>query len=284
MAAPRSIALIVNARSGSGREPGDLAEGLAALGPSVEVFEPGDAEAAAGSGAERVVVAGGDGSIAPAAAAAGAADLPLAVIPVGTANDFARGLELPSDLLDALHLAARGTVLRRLDLCLLGERPFVNAASAGLAAQAAERATGLKRVLGPLAYMVGALGAGLSERPIRCAVRLDGHPVFEGRAWQLTVAGTGSFGAGSRLESAVVDDGLLDVAVMQAGTRLRLVAYAYGLRSGTLTRRRGVRHGQAAEAELELPSDTELNVDGELVRSGPVGVSVQRGAFRLVVG
>lgn len=256
---------------------------LERLGPTVSVFEQGEAEAAAGSGAERLVVAGGDGSIAPVAAAAGAAGVALAVIPAGTANDFARGLGLPSRHEDTVWLAARGTVVRRLDLCLLGERPFVNAASAGLAARAAERAGGLKKLLGPVAYMVGALSAGLSEHPIRCAVALDGRPVFAGRAWQLTVAGTGSFGAGSWLEPASADDGLLDVAVMEAGSRLRLVAYAYGLRSGSLTRRRGVRHGQAAAAELELPPDTELNVDGELVRSGPVKVTLRRGAFSLVV-
>ena len=58
-------------------------------------------------------MAGGDGSIAPAAAAAGAAGLPLAVIPAGTANDFAHGMKLPLDLDEACRLAVQGTRPRR---------------------------------------------------------------------------------------------------------------------------------------------------------------------------
>ena len=58
-------------------------------------FDVDEVEAAVESGAERIVVAGGDGSIAPVAAAAGAAGIPLAVVPAGTANDFARRIGLP---------------------------------------------------------------------------------------------------------------------------------------------------------------------------------------------
>ena len=241
-------------------------------------------EAAASSGADRIAVASGDGGIAPAAEAAGRAGVPLAVLPVGTANDFARGLGLPPRLEGAARLAARGTALRRLDLGRIDGRPFVNAASLGLAAVAGEAATGLKRVLGPLAYLAGALWSGLSGRPLECVAELDGEPFFAGAAWQVTVAGTGSFGAGSELGVADTGDGLLDVAVMEAGSRLRLVRYAYGLRSGRLTAQRGIRHREAAEVRLELTAPATLNVDGELVEAGPsIGFTVERRAFALVV-
>lgn len=89
-------------------------------------------------------MAGGDGSIAPAAAAAASAGIPLAVIPAGTANDFARELDLPRDIEEACRLAAAGRETRSLDLGRMGERPFVNIASAGLAPVAASEASGLK--------------------------------------------------------------------------------------------------------------------------------------------
>jgi diacylglycerol kinase (ATP) len=278
-----------------------IADLLREHGVEVSSFALGDTAAAAASGADRIAVASGDGALGPVAAAAARADVPLAVIPVGTANDFARGQGLPAGPHSAARLAALGTSLRALDLNWLGRpgvtgvrgreppadiagRPFLNAASAGLASLAGEAATDMKPVLGPVAYFVGALWSGLSGRPIACSVTADGALVFEGRAWQVTVAGTGSFGAGSQLEVADARDGLLDVAVFEAGSRARLVGYAYGLRARRLTAQSGVRHVSAARVELALERAATLNVDGELVPAGPsIDLRVQREAFRLVV-
>ena len=87
-----------------------------------------------------MVVAGGDGSIGLAALVAAEMGVPLAVVPVGTANDFARALELPMDLEEACALARdpRATT-RHAELALAGERPFVNAAATGLSVIAAAR-------------------------------------------------------------------------------------------------------------------------------------------------
>ena len=111
-------------------------------------------------GIDRVVLSSGDGGVGPAAEAAGAAGVPLAVIPSGTANDFARRMRLPDDPRQAARLAVRGEHRRRLDLARMGDRPFVNVATAGLAVAATRRASPLKRVLGPLAYLAGAAAAG----------------------------------------------------------------------------------------------------------------------------
>ena len=83
------------------------------FGAEVRRFGMDELDEAVACGADRVVVAGGDGSIAPVAAAAGAAGLPLAVVPAGTANDFARRLGLPDGLSAACRLAVRGTVCAR---------------------------------------------------------------------------------------------------------------------------------------------------------------------------
>jgi diacylglycerol kinase family enzyme len=281
---PESLALIVNPDSGAGSTPQVIAGLLREYGVEVASFTPDEIDEAGSSGADRIVVASGDGAIGPAAAAAARAGVPLAVMPVGTANDFARGQGLPPGPHSSARLAALGTELRGLDLAWMGRRPFVNAASAGLASLAGEAAAEMKRSLGPVAYFVGALWSGLSGRPIACSVRADDAPVFEGRAWQVTVAGTGSFGAGSQLEVADARDGLLDVAVLEAGSRLRLVRYAYGLRARRLTAQAGVRHVPAALVELELERARTLNVDGELIPAGPsIGFHVERQAFQLVV-
>jgi diacylglycerol kinase family enzyme len=273
---PASVALIANPASGGGTDPELIAGLLRSDGVEVRFGSH--------AAADRIVVASGDGGIAPAAAAAARAGVPLAVIPVGTANDFARGRELPCELEAAARLAATGTSQQVLDLGWMDARPFVNAVSAGLAASAGATASGLKSALGPLSYLAGAVWAGLSDRPLRCSLLVDGAPFFEGRAWQATVAGTGSFGAGSELAPADPSDGLLDVAVMEAGSRLRLARHAYGLRSGRLTDQPGVRHARGAAVELTLADSATLNVDGELVSGGPhVRLTVEPSAFALVV-
>jgi diacylglycerol kinase family enzyme len=154
------IALLANPDSGSG-EAGEVERQLRAHDDDVTRFELDQADDLVAANPSRIVVAGGDGSVGCGAAAAARAGVPLGVVAVGTANDFARAMDLPRELSDAVDLAATGTRTERLDLGRVGDRPFVNAASAGLSPVAAEKAHGLKRALGPLAYTVGALRAGL---------------------------------------------------------------------------------------------------------------------------
>jgi diacylglycerol kinase (ATP) len=240
-------------------------------------------DAAVALAPDRIVVAGGDGSIGRAAEAAARAGVPLAVVPVGTANDFARALDIPRDISEACRLAVEGTATRLLELGRMGDRPFVNVASTGLSPVAAAKAHGLKRVLGPLAYSVGALRAGITTKPIRCRVSCDGKPVFNGRAWQVSVAVTGAFGGGSAVD-ADPHDGELDVVVIAATSRARLVVHAYGLRARRLGSQRGVQGARGREVDVLTDGTTGFNVDGELVETDGARFRVQGRAFAVVHG
>lgn len=277
-----NVALLANPRSGGETQPEELERRLGAFGATVRVAgDPCDPAPDFG-GADRVAVAGGDGSVGSAAEAAVRAGLPLAVIPTGTANNFAKALALPEDLGEACRLAATGTTMRRVELCRMGERPFVNCASAGLAVAAARSAKRWKGLLGPLAYAVGAAAAGLRASALTCRVIADGELMFEGSAWQVVIAGTGAFGPSANVGETDPDDGLLDVVVMEAGSRLALMRRAYGLQTGTIKAQDGVHHGRAARVEFE--GRASFNVDGEIV--GPrEGASfwVEPRAVQLVV-
>jgi diacylglycerol kinase family enzyme len=284
-----SLALLRNPDSGSG-EAGEAAAILRAHGAEVWEFDVGEFREAAASGADRVVVAGGDGSIAGAAEAAGEAGIELAVVPAGTANDFADRMEIPADLADACRVAAEGTRTREVDLAWIGGRPFVNVASLGLPPAAGEAAGGLKEKLGPVAYSVGAVRAGATADPVRCAVSCERGPLHEGEAWQVTVACSGAFGGGSRID-ADADDGKLDVVVIEAGSRLRLPKHAYGLRTGSVEDQKGVDSARCSSVAIDLAPDESFNVDGEIVAAGELesnerGISfrIRRRAFRLVIG
>jgi len=281
------IALITNAGSGGSTDSEELSVALTAHGAEIQHFGLDDdgLRRARLSQVERVVVAGGDGSIGPAAGVAHDLGVPLALIPTGTANDFARSQAIPIEIPRASALAIEGTRLRRLDLGRLSSGcRFVNVANLGLSSSAAREAAPLKRVLGPLAYGAGAVRAASSADPIFCRVTVDGREVFAADSWQVIVAVTGAFGGGSELGSADPEDGRLDVAVLPAGSRLGLARRAWGMRRGTICAQPDVIHHQGREIVLELPEGTELNVDGEVVVAAtPERATLDHHAFALVV-
>ncbi len=259
------LALIANPGSGGGSEPSEIADALSDGGWTVDCLDLDDLPQRAD--ADRIVVAGGDGSIGPAAALASRSSVPLAVVPTGTANDFARALELPDDPGAAVELAARTAPrLRRVDLATAPDgRVWVNCAATGLSVTAARRAQPLKGRLGAPAYLVGAVRAAATASPLRVAVDGDGSRGPAGAAGQVIGAPTGAFGGGSSVGAAVADDAALDVVVL-TGSRLALARHAYGLRSGRIASFDSVPHARGAV--VEVTGAREFNVDGELVELG----------------
>lgn len=268
------VALVVNGGSGGSPAARELTEGLEACGARVSLHpfeELGEIDL---ERAERVIVAAGDGGVGPCAELCRSAGVPLALIPSGTANDFAGFLEVPVDREAAIRLAVDPEArTRRIDLCRSGESPFLNAAACGMSVAASENATPLKETLGVTAYAVGAIQASFSEEACEYTVVVDGETVFDGPAWQVIVSGTGAFGAGSRIEPAYPDDGQLDVTVLDLGPRLALSLRAWGLKRGGLTDQAGVQSFRGREVEVK--GAEHWNVDGEH-RSGPA-----HGHFRL---
>lgn len=290
------LALIANPHSGTAPEPDELESLLAQDGAAVSYVSieqiadkdggdlvDGALDALTEAGApERIVVAGGDGSVGPAALCAARLGVPLAVIAVGTANDFARAKDLPLDLGEACGLARDAAApTAGAELGLAGNRPFVNAAAAGLSVVAAHAAKPHKSRLGPLAYAVGAVKAGVTAAPLHCTVVCDGDRRTGGRAWQVVVAVTGAFGGGSEIGGTRVD-GRLDVAIVPAGSRLGLVRRAYGMRAGRLTKQSDVTHERCATIELDVGEDQRFNVDGETCRCEPAEFTLHDGGFELV--
>lgn len=233
-------------------------------------------------GCEMVVAAGGDGTAGPAALVAADAGLPLAVLPLGTANDFARALGIPDAFEDACDLVPARPRVEPVDLGLIDGRPFLNAVSAGLPVAAARRADDLKPRIGPAAYVAGGLMAGVRDDPVRGRVLLDGAEWFRGPAWHLLVANTGAHGAVLDVDEADPSDGLLDVVVLPAGPRRRLVPHALGLLRERPVLREGARHRRAARVALELPAEAALDVDGDLVTPWRAEIEVRPGAVRVV--
>jgi len=279
------VSLLINPASGSAPDPEELVSALRRQGAAeVQIFPVDEVGAALAARPDRLVVAGGDGSIGPAAAGAAKAGVPLAVVPAGTANDFARAVGIPDDRDDACRVAVRGEPLPH-DLAWIDERPLVNVANAGVAVDAAEVAGRWKRLLGALAYPAGAITAGVSAQPIACRVTCDREQLFDGHLWQLLIGNSNAFGGGADMDMGNARDGVLSVAIVPRGSRLSLARHAHALRFGDLRRQPGVLRRRATEVSVEGRHPLTFNVDGEIVETGSrAALRIQPAAFRLAVG
>jgi diacylglycerol kinase family enzyme len=266
------LGLLANTRSGAADRVADVERLLREAGAQTTSIDfkrtCDDPEAVAREleGLDRLVAAGGDGTLGPGSMLALRAGLPLAVVPIGTANSFARWLELPLELEGAVALAARpDATTRTAEVATADGRPFVNVAATGLSVLAAHRARPFKRHLGALAYAVGAARAAATGRPLRTKVLCDGEQVWEGEAWQVLVAATGAFGGDSSTGGVRTDDERLDVAIVPAGPRRALVLRALAMRRGRLVHQDEVHHERGRVVELITDGDPSFNVDGEVL-------------------
>jgi YegS/Rv2252/BmrU family lipid kinase len=149
-------------------------------------FEAGDARryarAAARSGCDVVAAAGGDGTVNEVVngLVASRSGTALAIVPLGTANDFAKGLGIPEDVGSALRVAAEGTA-RPVDIARVNRRCFINVSTGGFGAATSQSAgRGLKKHLGGLSYILNGAKK-MRDFRVRSAVfRVDGDIVHAG--------------------------------------------------------------------------------------------------------
>jgi YegS/Rv2252/BmrU family lipid kinase len=249
-------------------------------------------------GATRVVVGGGDGSISAAAGVLAGTPAALAVLPLGTANDFARSIGVPSDLAAACAVAARGSV-RHVDVGCAGDRPFINAASVGLSTRVTRRLTrDLKRHAGPFAYPIAAATEVGDPRPFHARLVVDGV-AHELDAVQVVI-GSGRYHGGGRLlaPDASMDDRRLQAWAIRATSPadeapsaierlrhvLRLARIGLLLGRGKHVELPEILHWTAREVSLETDPPLEIDADGELAGSTPVLFRLSPSRLKVIAG
>lgn len=238
----------------------------------------------------RLVVLGGDGSVHAAAGALGRLDLleatTVAIVPMGTGNDFAGGLGFALGAEAAGALVA-GADERRFDLIRTDDAILVNAAHAGIGAVAAEKASSLKQLLGDAAYKAGALAAGMSAGPWDLRVTVDGEelrpPGGEG-VLLVAVANGPRVGGGTDLcPDARPDDGQLDVLLTTASSPAQRAGLGIALLKAEHADREDVATARGKEVVVE-GEPVPWNLDGELPgEASRRTFTLLPGALRLLV-
>ena len=237
-----------------------------------------------------LVIAGGDGSLHAVVAALHASDdlagPTVGLIPLGTGNDFARGVRISLDPARAAEVAIGGQETQ-VDVLVDDEDGIVvNAVHAGIGAEAGERAKPWKERLGKLGYVVGAVIAGFRSQGTRLRVTADGTVLASGHRRVLQVGvGNGPFvGGGTPLTpDADPTDSKVDVMVSFAVRRRERLLYAIHLKRGTHDERHDVQTMRATRVEITGASFT-CNADGEL--AGPMTRrrwELKSGAFTMML-
>jgi YegS/Rv2252/BmrU family lipid kinase len=232
-----------------------------------------------------VVVAGGDGTMFQAADGLFDTQLPLGIIPTGTANDLARTLALPLDPVQAAEVILAGNQ-KRIDLGLLNGTHFFNVANIGLAIGITRRLSHQKKSRwGIFAYLFSALQTIFRARPFRAEIRTS-HQTVPVRTVQITVGNGRHYGGGMIVdEQAQIDDGTLHLFSLEVDHWWQLLPLIPDLRLGTLRGLRHVRTLQGKEFEIHLLKKRPRHVmaDGEIAGRTPATIRVVPEAISVFV-
>ena len=255
-------------------------------------WECGDARrlarrvATRGTGA--VVAVGGDGTLNEvlngvlAARPADGVLAPIGIVALGTANDFARQAGIPTDPTAALRLIANGTPTR-VDVGRVNGRAFLNVSTLGTAAEVTSDAgAGTKHTLGVLAYALSGVRHLVASEPATVA-RISG-PGFEREvAFLLLAVGNARATGGGTIVTplAELDDGLLDVCVVESVARTSYAKLLLELRRGDHLERDGVHYVQTPWLRVESDRPLAANIDGEATRARVLAYRAERFAVAL---
>ncbi len=244
------------------------------------------------AGCRRLLVGGGDGSLSEAVNGILAVpevpgtDVTLALLPVGTGNDWARGHGIPHDIDRALDIVAAGKAVAHdagwVDFPATGRRRhFINVAGIGFDAVVVEHMP--SRKLGWLAYLIGLLRSLGSLRAIPLRIEVDGRTEQAGALVLFACIGRYCGGAMFVAPRARTDDGRLDLTLIRHMPRLSILKSLPQLFDGSIETHPQVTTWQTTAARVDAPAGTPLEADGEFIGHAPAAFGILPGALRVVL-
>jgi YegS/Rv2252/BmrU family lipid kinase len=233
-------------------------------------------------GAPMIIVGGGDGSLSGTVDDVVDKDCVFAVLPLGTANSFARTLGIPLDLDGAIDVIASGR-RRRIDLGMIDGDYFVNAAALGLSPMIGDSVPhNLKRYLGRVGYLVWAVWCFIRFRPFRLILD-DGER--EHRMWTTEVRiFNGRFHGGVELtETTDVDSGDIVIQAVTGRSLVRLAWDWYAKFLKLSSRDASTTEYRGKKLLLDTRPHHRISIDGEILARTPVTVQIAQKVIEVVV-
>lgn len=273
--------LIVNRKSGSSNS--DLNDGLKLLEEEglslIKLFTSDPKEIISfisryADQADRVIIGGGDGTISLAAKELIKHRLTLGILPMGTANDLARTLSIPTSVQEACRIITQGRRLR-IDIGMVNDRYFFNVAHIGLGVGVTHYLSKeIKNRWGILGYARSALEAIKSHRSFWSIIKCDGH-IQRLQTIQIAVGNGRHYGGGMTIiDEAAIDDHLLHLYSLLPQPWWTILSTAFAIKTGQLQNRDGVQVMRGREIEIRTNSSQAVSADGEIITQTPVKFKV----------
>ena len=286
------VSVIINPSAGGGRAgralPG-VEQALRSAGFEYHVEPTRSLEHAvelalrAAADQEIVAACGGDGLVGAVAGALRHSDGVLGILPGGRGNDLARVLQIPSDPAVAVGVLKSGHV-RLLDLGEVHGRTFVGIASCGFDSEANLIANKTRLVRGNLVYAYGALRALAAWRPATFTVTLEGREPRTIVGYTIAAANSKAYGGGMLMApGASLDDGLLDVVMVEQVPKRRFLRLLPTVFKGEHVKQPGVHVERTASVEIAADRSFTMYADGDPIADLPVTVRALPAAVRVLV-
>lgn len=288
--ASRSFHLVINPASGGGTAADvgvALAKGLRAVGATLSLTYSSSEEQSRQvvsdvvARGEVVVAVGGDGMVNSIAGEVVRAGGVLGIAPAGRGNDFARQLGIDSNIEAVTELLMHGTE-RRVDVIDAGGRIVVGSVYAGIDSLASEIVNKAKYTPKFLQYQLAAVRALAASKVTTYSLTIDGTPhTFDG--YTVIAANSGYYGAGMHpAPDAEVDDGLLDIVILGADSKLRLLRAMPKMYDGSHVGLDSVTILRGKKIRIEASSAVNAFGDGEYLAPLPLDVSILAGALTVI--
>ncbi len=239
------------------------------------------AREAAAKGFERIVAAGGDGTVNEVVNGIAGSGATLGLLPLGTMNVFATELGLPASDLTKCWQIIQDDETRLVDLPSANGKHFVQLAGVGLDAQVVqETSSAFKRSFGPLSYIVSAAQIAAREPPL---LRIESeHAVTEEGSFVLVGNGRLYGGPFPFFKQAVIDDGLLDVLVFKRLNYLQMIRYLQDVIFSSQITSPEVEYFQTPTLRVSSEDAVPVEIDGELIGNCPVEFTIKRHGLRVL--
>jgi diacylglycerol kinase (ATP) len=263
----------------------------------VMTVAPGDAlragEQAARAGYDHLFVAGGDGTLnqvlnGVARVEGALSSVTFGMIPLGTGNDFAAALGLPEEVDEAIHILQGGHTVA-VDVGVMNDRYFVNVSAGGFIAEVSDAVNPqLKTVAGKLAYLIGGAKVLIDYEPVHLRLQAAEKAGTNKRelSMQMYAVCNSRLVGGGRLiaPDAVINDGWLDVCVVEPMPTLEFIGLLTRVSSGDHVEDERVAYFRACELELRFNRTIKVNTDGEVLQADRCHYRILPGAARFMAG
>jgi len=237
-----------------------------------------------GAALDRILVAGGDGTLNAVLDGLIAAAIPVAVLPLGTANDLAHNLGVPTDPAAAVRIALEGPV-RSVDVARVNGRLFINVATLGLGPKVTRHLTKeLKARLGFLGYPRALISAYRDSRPFHVSITASGGQSMRLNCLHLAVGNGHYYGGGAVVSHhARLDDGRLHLLAVRPRPFWRLLLQAPMVMFGLHRAAPDSVSFDATWIRLQTRHPKHISADGEILSETPAHFEIHSGALSMVV-